>query len=419
MANNVSKNVSQIVLEKFLPGFMSNLVLCKSVDRTIIDGQINAKTGDSVQVKRPHQFAVIETADGDLTAASKSNIISATATATVGTMKTVWVDYSSIEEALYLNQWDQIIKPAYSRLITAIESDLATRMMKAASLSLGSIGTAIDAWDDIAQCGAYMKELGIEGEMYAAVNPWAAKDLAKAQTGLYAADGLVRTAWEEAQIPMNFGGLRAFTSNNLSNVTIGTGDGNVAVKATPTVTYTALKDTYQLTIELKSFAAGETVKAGTQLKFPATYMLNQENKTAIVRGSTQVPFVGTVTTDATADGAGDVTVTISGAPIYDATNPQYNTVSRAILINDVVTVLGTASTLYKPSLFYTKGFFGMGTVQLPKLNGWDSSVVNNEGFSLSATLSSDPITRRQAVRIDVLPTFCCFNPFMGGQFAGN
>jgi len=419
MANNLAKNYSTIVLQKFLPGFMSDLVLAKSVDREIISGAINPQTGSTVQVKRPHQFNVIRTTDGDLTGQSTSNLISATATAEVGQMITVWVDWSQVEEALELNQLDQILMPARQKIVSTLESDLATRMMKNASLSLGSIGTAIDAWDDVAQCGAYMKDLGIEGEMYAAINPWAAKDLAKAQSGLYAADGLVKTAWENAQISMNFGGLRAFTSNGLANVTIGTASGAVALAASPTVTYSALKDTYQTTLSIDGLGAGETITAGTQLEFPATYMLNQQTKSVLVNGSTPVPFTGTVLEDATADGLGVISVTISGAPIYDATNPQYNTVNRAVLINDVVNILGTASTTYKPSLFYTKGFFGLGSVQLPKLYGWDSSVVNYDGFSIRATRSSNTETGRQALRLDMLPTFCCFNPLMGGQFAGN
>lgn len=419
MANSLNKNVSQLVLKKFLPGFMSDLVLCKAVDRQIIAGEINVNTGGTVQVKRPHQYGVIRTADGDLSGDNPSNLISATATAEVGDYITVWIEYSQLEQAIQLNQLDEILMPARARMVDALESELAQRMMYNAGLSLGNIGTAIDAWDDVAQAGAYMKELGITGEMFATIDPWAAKDLAKAQSGLYAADGLVKTAWENAQIAQNFGGLRAFTSNNLSTVTIGTADGAVAVDANPTVTYTGLKDTYQMSIALKSLGANETVKAGTQLEFPATFMLNQQNKNSIIRGSAGVPFVGTVLEDVTADGTGDVTVTISGAAIFDATNPQYNTVTRAIVANDVVNILGTASTTYKPSLFFGKGYFGLGAVQLPKLYGWESEVINYGGFSIRATMSSNPETNKQALRLDMLPTFCCFNPLMGGQLAGN
>ncbi|MCV5579186.1 head protein, partial [Escherichia coli] len=52
MPNNLDSNVSQIVLKKFLPGFMSDLVLAKTVDRQLLAGEINSSTGDSVSFKR-------------------------------------------------------------------------------------------------------------------------------------------------------------------------------------------------------------------------------------------------------------------------------------------------------------------------------------------------------------------------------
>lgn len=61
MPNNLDSNVSQIVLKKFLPGFMSDLVLAKTVDRQLLAGEINSSTGDSVSFKRPHQFSSLRT----------------------------------------------------------------------------------------------------------------------------------------------------------------------------------------------------------------------------------------------------------------------------------------------------------------------------------------------------------------------
>ena len=92
--------------------------------------------------------------------------------------------------------------------------------------------------------------------------------------------------------------------------------------------------------------------------------------------------------------------------------------ARAIVATDTFTIAGAADQVYQPGLFYTKGFVGMGTVDLPKLRGWDSSVVNHEGFSIRATEFSDPKANFNGMRLDLLPSFCVFNPFMGGQFNG-
>lgn len=76
MPNNLDSNVSQIVLKKFLPGFMSDLVLAKTVDRQLLAGEINSSTGDSVSFKRPHQFSSLRTPTGDISGQNKNNLIS-------------------------------------------------------------------------------------------------------------------------------------------------------------------------------------------------------------------------------------------------------------------------------------------------------------------------------------------------------
>jgi hypothetical protein len=62
----------------------------------------------------------------------------------------------------------------------------------------------------------------------------------------------------------------------------------------------------------------------------------------------------------------------------------------------------------------------MGTVVLPKLQGWDSSVMTSSstGLSMRATMSSNPITNVQGMRIDLLPAFGLLIPQGVGHFYG-
>lgn len=420
MANNLASNVTEKLLRKFGPAFFGHLVLCKTIDTQLISDAFDPESGDTVSIKRPHQYQAIETADGNLTSSSPSNIISGKATAVVQNMITVWIKWTQIEEALESGDWNKIIMPARDTMVTRLEANLAAYMRKNCGLSLGTIGTAIDAWSDISQVGALGTDIGYSGQMMAALDPWSVTNLADLQKGLGTNDALAKSAWEKAQISGPFANVTPYVSNALSTQTIGTATGTGAVDGTFTVTYTALKDTYTLTLNIDGFAAGATIKAGQQLKFAQTYLLNRQTKERLVRNGAAVPFIGTVKADITADGTGLFTgIVISGAPIYDATNPQYNTVHKAIANNDTVEVLGTASATYKPSLFYAKEAFGMTMIKLPKLQGWDSSVLTNEGFSMRATMSSDPTTGVQAMRLDMMPAFATFDPFLAGQLAGN
>ncbi|HEJ0334141.1 TPA: head protein [Klebsiella aerogenes] len=420
--NDLNSNVSQIVLKKFLPGFMSDLVLAKTVDRQLLAGEINSSTGDSVSFKRPHQFASKRTADGDISGQAKNNLISGKATGRVGNYITVAVEWKQIEEALKLNQLEEVLKPITERVVTDLETDLAQFMMNNGALSLGSPNTPINKWSDVAQTASLMKDLGIKtGENYAVMDPWSAQRLADAQSGLHGNDQLIRSAWEDAQISGNFGGIRALMSNGLASRTQGAFGGTLTVQTAPTVTYNAVKDTYQFTVTLTGATASVTgfLKAGDQIKFTNTYWLQQQSKQVLYNGSAPISFTATVLSDANSTAGGAVTVTLSGVPIYDTTNPQYNAVSRQLAAGDAVTVIGTAGQTMKPNLFYNKFFCGLGTIPLPKLNSIDSAVATYEGFSIRVHKYSDGDANVQKMRFDLLPAYVCFNPHMGGQFFGN
>lgn len=421
--NKLDSNVSQIVLKKFLPGFMSDLVLAKTVDRQLLAGEINSSTGDSVSFKRPHQFSSLRTATGDISGQTKNNIVSGKATGRVGNYITVAVEYTQLEEAIKLNQLDEILAPVRQRIVTDLETELAQFMMRNGALSLGSPNTPINKWSDVAQTASFLKDLGVEeGENYAVMDPWSAQRLADAQSGLHASDQLVRTAWENAQIASNFGGIRALMSNGLASRTQGAFGGTLTVSTTPTVTYDAVKDTYQFSLTLAGATASITgfLKAGDQIKFTSTYWLQQQSKQVLYNGSTPISFTATVLADANSTAGGLVTVTLSGVPIYDAApQQQYNAVSRAVTSGDAVTVIGTASQTMKPNLFYNKFFCGLGTIPLPKLNSIDSAVATYEGFSIRVHKYADGDANVQKMRFDLLPAYVCFNPHMGGQFFGN
>ncbi len=64
--------------------------------------------------------------------------------------------------------------------------------------------------------------------------------------------------------------------------------GTLTVKTQPTVTYNAVKDSYQFTVTLTGATASVTgfLKAGDQVKFTNTYWLQQQTKQALYNGAT-------------------------------------------------------------------------------------------------------------------------------------
>jgi hypothetical protein len=420
MPNNLSSNITRKVARIFLDKFESARVLTKTVDTQLLSNKFNPSTGSIVDFKRPTDYRSIRTSGGDISASTKSDIIAGKASGVVQDYFTVATEWTNIEEALQLDQLDEILAPMATRLVTDLELDWSSYMVKNANLKYGSPGTAIDAWSDVAGAAAFMDSMGVpmDGEKYYVVNPFVAATLASAQSALLA-NKLVETAWEKAQISANFGGLRALTASTLASYTSGTASDRAGtLSANPTVTYVAAKDTMQQSLAVTGFSANATVKAGEIITIATRNRLNLSTRRPILdaTGATVI-FSGVVTADVTLGASGDGTLVVSGAAIYEA-NGQYNTVASAPVSGDVVTLLGSASTLYQPAMFYHKQAFGLGTVKLPKLYEGDTIATTEDGMSIRVTKYSDGDANKQKIRFDLLPAYATFNPFFAGQGFG-
>jgi hypothetical protein len=293
-------------------------------------------------------------------------------------------------------------------------------MLKNSSLKYGSHGTAVDAWGDVAGAGALMDSIGVPAaaERYYLMNPFTTSALANVQNGLNASDQLVRTAWENAQISQNFGGMRALTSNALASFTSGTGaDRAGTLNGAPDATYVTAKDTMTQTLAVTGFTSGMVVKAGDMVTIANVNRLNLDTRTAMIDASgANVAWTGVVTADVTlTGGAGNIVV--AGPAIYEA-NGQYNTVDAAPVSGAAVTILSASATLYQPNLFFTKQAFGMGTVKLPKLYSTDTIATTEDGMSIRVSKYADGDANTQKIRFDLLPAYATFNPFMAGQGFG-
>jgi len=421
MANNLNSNVTRKVARVFLDAFESNRVVTKTVDTQLLSGKFNPSSGSTVDFKRPHDYNSIRTSGGDISSSTKSDIIAGKATGTVQDYFTVATEWGNVEEALELDQLDQILAPMARRIVTDLEVDLASYMLKNASLKYGSHGTAVDAWGDVAGAGALMDSLGVpmSADKYYLMNPFTTTSLASAQNGLNAADGLVRTAWEKSQISSNFGGMMAMTSNALSSFTSGTGaDRAGTLSAAPDATYVTAKDTMTQSLAVTGFQANMVVKAGDMVTIADVNRLNLDTKQPMIDASgNNVAWTGVVTADVTLNGSGAGTLVVAGPAIYEA-NGQYNTVDAAPANGAVVNILSASATLYQPNLFFVKQAFGIGTVKLPKLYATDTIATTSDGMSIRVTKYADGDANTQKVRFDLLPAYATFNPFFAGQGFG-
>ncbi len=426
MANNYQSNINNKLLKSFVKGFESSTVLMNTVSKQLVN-DFDASTGSAygaVSMKRPPQYVPQRTPDGDMSSATANPVRTGKVQGEVSGngFITVVVNNTQVEEALEADQLDELLRPVAEDMVTTCESELAQYMTRNAALTSGDHDEAISKWSDVARAGALLKESGAPaGKKYAAINNFDEVNLADLQTQL-GVNPDVNEAWAGAVVKQRFAGFdQVLTTNNLDEYTSGSpGAGPITLAATPSATYTSYKDTYRMSLALTGLTATTgTLKAGQQLQFASSLLLNMRNRKIVREDGAGVPLTLTVLEDAIADGSGDVTVSVSGAAINEATVAgAFNTVSAALTSGDTVTVLGTAATTYRPGLAYCEGFVGMGSVVLPKLHALDSSIMNYKGTSIRVHKYSDGDKNINKYRFDILPTFATFNPFWGMQLNG-
>lgn len=421
MANNFESNFTRKVMEKVIAGFESNRVVSRNVNTQLFQGKFNPNSGDSIDVKRPTDFASVSTATGDITG-QKKDVITGKATATVQDYITVPIDYSEADESLKMGtDSSRFFEDAAKRIVTDLETKFAGFAMKNTGLLSGTVGTGVTSWSQVANAGALMQSSGIpmDGNWYYAFNPFTQAALANEQRSL-GVNPEVKGANEGAMVTKNFAGFKVFNATTLDTYSIPAGADRVgALAANPIVTYVNAKDTMTQVLSISGLQANLVINAGTPLQIAGRHRLNLSTRKPMVDASgNQVLFTGTVLEDATADGTGAVSVVVTGPAIYEV-GGGYNTVDSAPIAGDVVTLLGSPSTLVQPNLFWHRDAFTIASVPLKKLHSTDTLATTKDGLQLRTSLYSNGDANRQTVRIDLRPAFGALNPFHAGQGFGS
>ncbi len=418
MSNNLLSNITRNVAEKIQEGFDSKIVLAKTVNTEILKGYPNPSSGETVYVRRHHQYRNVPTPDGDITSETWNDILSGRAPATTQDWITIPIRFDSMEEATELNKKDQILDPASTKVVTTLELKLAAFMQQNLGLSYGTPGTVVDAFSDIAGCDALMDEIGVmDNNKYYVNGSFTKMRLADAQAGLNS-PGKVDSAWERSMTSPMVGGMQMLPSNTLKARTNGVCADRVGIVASaPDSTYVTAKDTMTQSLALSGLTTTGVIEEGEVIEYATVYQCNADTgETIYGADGDPLPFRQTVTAGVTlAGGAG--TVTVSPAALFESEG-QYNNVSKAIPQNEVATLLGNSGEVTKPNLFYQKNAIMLATVKLPKLHSTDTLVETKSGHAIRVSMYADGDASLQKLRLDLVPVLGVLNPMLGGQAWG-
>ena len=298
-------------------------------------------------------------------------------------------------------------------------------MMINSGLLAGVYGTAADSWRDVAEAGAIMTASGVpmDAPWCYSVNPFTQVALSNEQRSLGSggiSGALISEAHKKAIISRNYAGFdKVMAATTLSSFTTHSGADRVgALASNPDVTYSTNKDTMTQTLAVSGFQADLQIRAGEVVQITGRNRLNLNTRTAMIKADgSQVLFTGVVTEAVTLSGTGTGNIVISGPAIYEATG-AFNTVDSAPVSGDVVTLLGSASTLYQPNLFWHRDAFSIGSVPIKRLQATDVYMTTKDGLQMRITQDSEFLKNQNQVRIDLRPAYAALNPFFAGQGYG-
>jgi len=427
MANNFDSNITRPLARVFLEKFESMRVMSKNVNTQLLQGKFNPSTGDTVDVKRPTDYTSVRTPKGDITAETPSDIVTGKASGIVQDYFTTFVDYDEADEAIQMDQIDQLLAPLATRIVTDLELDFAAFMAHNSALvstdvAYAGYGASIKNWGDVANAGALMSSIGIptDAPWYMTVNPYTQVLLADVQaTSIGSVDSLISPAFRRATISEDFAGMRVMKGTTLPLIVHSTGADRAGVlTAAGNQTYVAAKDTMTFDLAVSGFTSGLVVNAGELITITGgPHLLNQSTREAFVNGvGANIEWTGTVTTAVTLTG-GAGTIVVTGAPVFDtvAGAVVQQSVDSVFAGNEVATLQGTQTTSDQPALFWHRDAFALASVPIKKLHSTDTLATTEDGLQFRVSKGSDFLANSQSVRFDFRPAYGVLNPYFAGQ----
>lgn len=249
---------------------------------------------------------------------------------------------------------------------------------------IGTPGTAQTNTDIINDIAEYFDNFHVPYDMrMACLNPEAKRNMIRDMQSLNSQAKYLPPALAKGALhPV--GGVDLYSHNIYNTHLVGNYGGTPLVNGgTQAVAWSAVRDSYTQSLITDGWSASATFKKGDRFTIANVFSLHPETKASI--GDLQV---FTIVADATADGSGNATLTIT-PPIMltsgSGTTPNYATVSAQPADNAAITMVnGTANTSYKQSIFYHPEAIGFQSIPYAnsEVQYADTSVKTLENGSL-------------------------------------
>jgi hypothetical protein len=399
---NTLKNAPGVVASLAAKMLADKVQFAKTIDQadeSDYDGKNGYQAGDTIYISKNARF--ISGTNADITSAIQ-DVKEEKVALTLDERRVTGIALTSAEIATEasLKSWaKRILDPAVSEMAQKIEASFLDKAMDATYNSVGSAGSTVFDMDTILSAGQKIDEFACPDldNRYVLLNPAAQRSAVNANKGLFNADVKVAQQYIKGRMGTAMG--FDFLSNNLLPTHT---NGNDVVFEVRTTVSTEGQAT--LVVEGLTTTTG-TVKKGTVFTIGSVNAVHPITKTDL--GYLQ-QFV--VTADATADGSGYATLSVSPAFYTSASNGLQN-ISAFPVDGAAITPVGAASTAYVQNIAYHKSAFRMVSVPLVKPDGTDMAAQKTvDGFTLRVIRDYDVLTDKLIMRLDFLGGIAAVRP---------
>ena len=396
-----------IIAKEALMQLENHLVMANVVHREY--KQAFVKVGDTVSIRRPVKFSVTDGAT-----LSKQDVEEAKDTFVINKRKHVGWVFVSQDKTLSIEQYsERYIKPACIVLANQVDTDLCALYDDVWNW-VGTPGQTINSFGDLSKAPQRLDEMAVPTDrrkgVLAPADTWA---MAGAQSALY-----IQEQAKKAYISGRLGeiaNLELFQDQNVQTHTTGT----FTTSSTPLVNGASQNTTYassgatntQSLITDGWQASTAVIAAGDVFTLAGVNAVNPVSK--VDTGYLQ-QFVATAA--GTADGSGDLTLTIAPAII---TSGPFQTVTAAPANNAAIVPLGTEATGYAQNMVFHRNAFGLVMCPLEKPDGaaWCQRETK-DGLSIRVVKDYDITNDEDVIRLDILYGVKSIYPDLATRISG-
>lgn len=399
---NTLKNAPGIVAALGAKMLADKLQFCKTIDKadeSDFDGKNGFNAGDTIYINKNARF--ISGTNPDITSALQ-DVKEEKVALTLDQRRVTGIALTSSEIAteMALKSWaKRILDPAVSEMAQKIEAAFLDKAMDSISNLVGTAGTTIFDMDTILSAGQKIDEHACPDldNRYMLLNPAAQRSAVNANKGLFNNTTEVGKQYLKGRMGQGMG--FEFISNNLLPTHTNGNDVIFEVRTTVSV-----EGQTTLVVEALTTTTG-TVKKGTVFTIAGVNDVHP-----VTKDSLGYLKQFTVAADATADGSGYATLTLTEG-FYTSASSGLQNISAFPVDGAAITPVGLASTGYIQNLAYHKSAFRMASVPLITPDGTDmASQKTVDGITLRVIRDYDVLTDKLIMRLDFLGGIAAVRP---------